>query len=444
MLDPARAEAHRRLLRTPPGKLPRENDKPTGAAQDLFAGVRRHGATLDAVLGAYTKSPVGLLEPEMREALRLGVFQLIFHDETPAPLVVASTVELAGRSVKRRGFLNAVLRKIAAEATREDLGDEPPRSRRLVVARPGKAVLFARDVLPDPAADLDRYLAVQYALRFEFVAELRRELPLEIDAALAALNRPLPLALRTNRLKGTPEEATAALQSAGAAVVRRFDDVLETRVEGAVETLAPFRAGLVTVQDATAAEVSPFVGPRPGEKILDLCAGVGGKTVHLAEIAAQAGGPAEIVACEVQAVRLARLKENVARLGVPGVTTKLLRLDGSDAPRGPFDRVLVDAPCSNTAVLMKRPEARHRLGAEDLRRLAGLQATLLARGAAAVRPGGVLVYSTCSLLADENRRAVGAFLSGPGEGFRLEEERLRYPHRTGRDGGYMARLVRDA
>jgi 16S rRNA (cytosine967-C5)-methyltransferase len=441
MLDPARAEAHRRLLRTPPGKMPAADVK-RGLAQDLFAGVRRHAVTLDAVVGAFTKSPPGLLEPEMREALRLGAFQILFHPETPPPLVVASTVELAGKSAKRRGFLNAVLRKLAAAGTTEPAPPGLLRSRRLVPTAAGRAMRFDRDVLPDPEADADRFLATQYSLRLDFVAELRRELPLEIDDALAALNRPLPIALRVNRLRASVEEAEAALVAAGASISRRFGDVLETRFDGAVEELPPFRAGLVTVHDVVAAEVAPFVDPHPAEAILDLCAGVGGKTVHLAELAQRAGASARITACDVQAVRLARLADNVARLGVEGVTPKLLRLDGTDVPRGPFDRALVDAPCSNSAVLMKRPEARHRLGSEEIRQLAELQLTLLTRAAAVVKPGGRVVYSTCSLLADENRRVVGAFLGRSGNEFALEEERLRYPHRTGRDGGYCARLRR--
>lgn len=442
MADPARLEAHRRLLRTPPGKPPRDEERGHGLAQDLFAGVRLHASTLDAVLGAFTKSSVGQLEAEMREALRLGAFQLLFHTDTPAPLVVASTVALAGKSAKRRGFLNAVLRRIADEAHGEAETDAAFRSRRHVRTAPGRVVRFERDVLPDPSEDLDRYLATQYALRYELVAELRRELPLEIDAALAALNRPLPLSLRANRLRATPEEAVRAAEAAGATVLRRFGDVFEAHLEGEVDAFGPLKDGLVTVQDVVAAEVAPFLGVRPGETVLDLCAGVGGKTVHLAELAASAGAPARIVACDVQAVRLAKLAENAQRLGAPGVTTKLLKLDGSGAPPGPFDRALVDAPCSNSAVLMKRPEARHRLGGEDVKRLTALQTTLLARAADAVRPGGTLVYSTCSLLADENRRVVGAFLGKRDGAWRLDEERLRYPHRTGRDGGYMARLVR--
>ncbi|HYC77184.1 MAG TPA: transcription antitermination factor NusB [Planctomycetota bacterium] len=442
MLDPARAEAHRRLLRTPAGRPPRETEHGRGLAEDLFLGVRRHAGTLDSVAGTFTKSAVGGLEPEMREALRLGVFQLLFHADTPAPLIVASTVELAGKSAKRRGFLNAVLRRLVEAFRHEPTPPGPLRSRRHVRTLPGRAAAFDRDVLPDPSADLERYLATQYALRRDFVAELRRELPLEIDALLEACNHPLPLALRVNRKATTREAAEKALADAGVRVLRRFGDVLEVEIPGAVEALAPLQAGLVTVQDVVPAETAAFLGAAPSEKILDLCAGVGGKTALLAEIAQRQGGAASILACDVQAVRLAKLQENVKRLGVAGVSTKLLKLDGSDVPGGPFDRVLIDVPCSNTGVLMKRVEARHRLAPDDVARVTALQATLLERGAKVTRPGGVLVYATCSLLADENRRVVGAFLNRKPGAYELEEERLRYPHRTGRDGGYMARLRR--
>jgi 16S rRNA (cytosine967-C5)-methyltransferase len=440
MIDPARLSAHRTLLKTPFGKPPDDTNPLKGLARELVLGVKRHVATLDAVLGAFTKAPVGTLEPEMREAGRLGVFQILFQPDVPAQLVVSSTAALGGKSAKRRGFLNAVLRRVVDAFAFEDDADAPTRDRRVVRASEGRVARFDRDVLPDPAEDLDRFLATQFSLRHDFVAELRRELPLEIDAALAACNRPLGPAFRTNLLRATPEAAEAALRAAGCeGLVREGAHVFAARAPS-LDELPPLKEGLVTVQDATASEAAPFLDANPGEAILDLCAGVGGKTAQLAEIAARKGGPAKIAACDLRAVRLARLAENVKRLGVPGVEPKLLRLDGTDVPKGPFDRVLVDAPCSNSGVLMKRAEARHRLGREETAKLVALQGELLDRAASVLRPGGTLVYATCSILADENRRVIGAFLKRAGGAFELDEERLRYPHRTGRDGGYAARL----
>ena len=175
-------------------------------------------------------------------------------------------------------------------------------------------------------------------------------------------------------------------------------------------TRPPFAEGLVTVQDVVASEVAPFVAPEPGERILDLCAGVGGKAIHLAEIAA---GGAEIVAADVSAARLAKLAENLARLRTPGV--RIAPLDTTDlATLGPFDRVLVDAPCSNSGVLMKRVAARFRLTQEAVLALARTELALLNRGAALLRPGGTLVYATCSILPQENSAVVTRFMEEHG------------------------------
>ena len=253
-----------------------------------------------------------------------------------------------------------------------------------------------------------------------------RELPDEIDALLLSLMLPLPLAVRVNRLRTDVLGAERALQAAGASIVRRFGDVLEVRIDGSIADCPPFREGLVTVQDLVAAEVSPFLGAEPGDRILDLCAGSGGKSTHLAEIS---GGKAEIVAADVSQRQLARLDENVARLGTPGI--KPLLLDGPPDPAVlRFRRVLVDAPCSNSGVLMKRVAARYRLEEAPVLALAATDLALLTRGAACVEGGGVLVYSTCSILPHENGAVVERFITAQAGAFVLEDSRS--PTRTGR------------
>ena len=236
------------------------------------------------------------------------------------------------------------------------------------------------------------------------------------------------------------DELRRRVEAAGATVIGARGGVIEIRSSGPMSGLAPLTDGSSVVQDMVAAEVAPFVDPQPGERVLDLCAPPGGKTVHLAELM---NGEGEVVAAHLGQAHTARLRENVARLGHDGIVTLHdLGERGAAMPEGLFDRVLVDAPCSNTGVLMKRVDARFRVNEDELRRLEALQRELLIRAADLVRPGGVLVYATCSIIPGENHLLTRQLIEARGT-FRIDEERLRYPHRTGRDGGYMARMVRD-
>jgi 16S rRNA (cytosine967-C5)-methyltransferase len=439
--DAARAEALSRLLATPLGRV--ERDDATGPVasrvRELVLGVRRHLFTIDAVLDRYVPKGIARVEPRLLEALRLGVFQLLYELDVPKPLVVASTVALAGTSAKKRGFLNAVLRKIAGDL-RAESGELPRRQRDCVLSGRQSWVRFPAPVLPDPATRLVEYLSAQFSQTPWFVETMHREVGEDIDALLLALALPLPIAARVNVLRTTAAEAEAQLTASGATVPRRFGNVLEIRFAGAITECPPFREGLITVQDVVASEVAPFVGPRPGERVLDLCAGSGGKSTQLAEVS---GGRAEIVAADVNPRQLARLEENVARLGTPNIFPLALE-EGTLAALPRFDRVLVDAPCSNSGVLMKRVAARYRLGPDSVEALSRKQIELLGRGAACLKEGGVLVYSTCSILPAENSAVVDRFLEQQGGAFSLEDARTSYPHETGRDGGYMARMVKAA
>jgi 16S rRNA (cytosine967-C5)-methyltransferase len=185
--------------------------------------------------------------------------------------------------------------------------------------------------------------------------------------------------------------------------------------------------------------VTSALDPAPGSRVLDLCAAPGGKTTHLAELMQDRG---RVVACDVDEQRLQTVSLLARRLGLTIVETCRLRPGPDEGlPPGPFDAVLADVPCSNTGVLGRRPEARWRLRPEDLAELVALQARLLRLAAGAVRPGGVLVYSTCSIEPEENRDLVRAVLPALPD-FRLEAEEELVPGRPA-DGGYWARLRRN-
>jgi 16S rRNA (cytosine967-C5)-methyltransferase len=405
------------------------------AALDLVQGVRRHVFLLDAVLRLFLRDPIGRLPDRVRQILRIGAYELLFRPAPPG-IAVSAAVDQVGRSARHRGLVNAVLRKVA---TASDPAPEPKDGRRdahEAWIAPGLIRRFTGPVLPDPIEDPVAHLSYAYTQTPWMVSRILEELPLEAEAFLRSAAMPLPVALRPTRRISSPAELAERLAGDGIEVVGVYADVVAIPSSGAVSGLEVVREGLAVVQDAVAASVAPFVGPERGERILDLCAAPGGKSIHLAELMGDQG---EVVAMDPHAERLARVAETAERLSLCSVRVHDPGASGRILPAGPFDRVLVDAPCSNSGVLMKRVEARFRLGPAPVAALAGLQLQLLSRAASVVRPGGVLVYATCSILPEENQDLVRAFLAAF-PGFRLEEERLRWPQRTGRDGGYMARL----
>jgi 16S rRNA (cytosine967-C5)-methyltransferase len=297
---------------------------------------------------------------------------------------------------------------------------------------------LARPVLPEPAAHPVEYLAAAFGLPDWL---LRRWLPrygaLECHRLGFWFAGPAPLTLRCNPLRVERDRLLAALREAGHdAEAGEHPQAVRLREAAPVRELPGFAEGWFTVQDESAMRVASAVNPSPGDTVLDLCAAPGGKTTHLAELTGDRG---RVVACDVDAERLETVVSLAQRLGLTSIETCPLDAERDETlPSGPFDAVLVDVPCSNTGVLGKRPEARWRLRPDDLRHLTELQSRLLMLAAGRVRPGGVVVYSTCSVEPEENRGVVEAVLR-EAPGLRLEAEEESVPGRPA-DGGYWARL----
>jgi 16S rRNA (cytosine967-C5)-methyltransferase len=231
-------------------------------------------------------------------------------------------------------------------------------------------------------------------------------------AELAALLQPAPLDLRVNLLKGTREEARAALAAEGLDPTATPLSPWGLRIEGRrqVTTGAAFRSGLVEIQDEGSQLVAALTGARPGMRVADWCAGAGGKTLALAMLMQNRG---QLLACDVSAARLDGAVRRLRRAGVHNVERHLIEAGDKWAKRraGSFDRVLVDAPCTGTGTWRRNPDARLRLAESDLAELVPKQAAILDQAASLVRTGGRLVYATCSLLSEENEDQVTAFLA---------------------------------
>lgn len=409
-------------------------------ATELTFGTLRALGRVDHALAAFLKRPLADLTPWIRNVLRLGAYQLLCLDRIPTSAAVDESVKLARRygHAGTAGLVNAVLRNLVRQGP-------PP--------------------LPDPraAADFDARvaaLAVVYSHPRWLVAEwLARFGPDETEALLRANNEPAPVAIRANGLKISPAALRQRLAAEGVTVapLRYLDDGFVISDFDALTALPSYRDGLFIVQDEAAMLVAHIVDPQPGERVIDACAAPGGKTTHLAELMRDEG---EIIAADVEPARLRLVAENCARLGVTCVEPVAVdaRRLGRLKP-GWADRALVDAPCTGLGTLRRRPDARWRKEASAASALAPLQGEILAGVAPCLKPGGTLVYSTCTLGETENQDVVRAFLAdhpeyapedlapwvpaGLREAIGADGWWLQtYPHRHGIDGFFVARLRR--
>lgn len=400
-------------------------------ATQIVQGTLRFERRLDHVLDQLSRRPLSDLPIWIRLCLRLGAYQLLFLDRVPRHAAVDETVALANKygHPGTAGLVNAILRRLP-EAIRD--------------------VTF-----PDPDTDLVRALGV-YESHPDWIVRrwLERFGRERTERLLAADNEAAVVSIRVNRRRTTAAELERALGKAGiqAAAGRLSPDCLRLPPGAVLYEIAAFRAGHFAVQDESEALVVPLLNPRPGQRVLDLCAGPGGKLGHIAD---WSRGEAHVIGVEIAPSRLARAREGLVRLGA---RAELVLADGRSFGRpGSFDRVLVDAPCSGLGVLRRRADARWRKQETIFGEMVPLQRELLDHAAELVHGQGALVYSVCSFEPEECERQVAAFLRrhpgwqvdrpGPGippravtrEGF------VRVlPDECGTDGVFAVRLRRRA
>jgi 16S rRNA (cytosine967-C5)-methyltransferase len=403
----------------------------------LAYGVLRRRGTLDALLRPLVSRPLHEVEPWLRDALRLGAYQLALLTHIPPHAALNETVELAARFSRpsAKGFLNGVLRKLAPLLTPEQC---PGPAADALPLEQGEYRRLAGPLLPDPVAAPVEYIAAGFSLP-PWLAERwhQRFGPDECLRLGFWFAGPAPVWLRCNPLR--TDRAAVLAELAGAGIDAEAGDLPQSvrlKEHAAVRDLAGYARGWFVVQDRSSIHVALALNPAPGSRVLDLCAAPGGKTTHLAELMQNQG---EIAACDVDDRRLQTVTDLCQSQGVTIVKTVRLHPEkDEEPPPGPFDAVLVDVPCSNTGVLGRRPEVRWRLKESDFAHLVRLQGRLLSQACARLRPGGVLVYSTCSSEPEENRQVVEAVLRGR-PGLVLEAEQEQVPGRPS-DGGYWARL----
>lgn len=409
-------------------------------ATELVLGIVRRRATLEAILSAFLTRSRDQIEEGLWTLLELGAYQLVLMTSIPSHAAVHETVELAVqlRKPQWRGFLNGVLREIGRSLKTEMTGT-PEADRVPLIDREASAVQYrslTHVVFADPQTDPGAYLAEAFSYpRWLVDRWLRRSGRDEAFRLAAWFDRPGAMSFRVSPLRGDREKVLEVLAGCGVeAVPGELAESVRLSRSLRVEDIPGFAEGWFSVQDESAMQASLLLDPQPGETILDLCAAPGGKTTHLAERMRNTG---RVVAGDINARRLERVTAAAERLGL-SIIEPLLLTDDGPLPAGPFDAALVDAPCSNTGVLGKRPDVRWRIAPADLDELPQLQAKLLRRAIAAVRPGGRIVYSTCSIEPEENEAVVQSVLADE-PSVQLVEERRHLPGQPG-DGGYQSLL----
>ena len=413
-----------------------------GLLTELVYGTIRMVATLDRLLDACARKGLRKVEEATLNHLRVAAYQLVFLEHAHAAIAVDAAVRCAGRRDHVRGFVNGLLRGLQRAIAGRHPEDAPPAgvplSRRLP-GRDGGWVSFTRDLLPEQEgpAYLAAATSLPYSLAEAWVEEHGFATALELARAS---NAPPPLALRVNLLRATRDEVLAELREAGREV-RPLETPAGLVLEGGLGEAgyALLWAGKLTVQDETHQSVAPLLEPQPGQRLVDLCAAPGGKATHLAELLGDEG---RVDALDVEAERVARITSAASRLRLGSLHPALTDPEDPRPPaevEAPVDGVLVDVPCSNSGVLRRRVEVRWRLERLDWPPLLALQARLLDRALELVRPGGAVVYATCSVDPRENQAQVQAALERH-PGVVLEQSHTHLPSREGGDGGYAARL----
>jgi 16S rRNA (cytosine967-C5)-methyltransferase len=423
-------------------------------AQELLYGMLRRRAWLDFLLSERVRGGLARLDADLTDLLRLGVYQLLYMRSVPAYAAIAQTVELAKRrhGIGASKLANAVLRRVDRE--RQERGDEalalPP-----APALGGQAPNAdagpaggggARHARPDPIDTLALAHSHPRWLVARWVARWGAE---ETARLLEANNVEAPLVVRPYNV--VREQLEAMLESVGVhaeeAPLARDSLLLSGGVSH--PELGAFRQGLFFVQDPASTLVTQYAAVAPGADVADLCAAPGGKTLELARTARA------VFTGDRSFARLARVVSNARRLEARNVFP--LVADAREPAVRPVDAVLVDVPCTGTGTFRRHPDARWRLKVSDLAVMAALQRSIIRAAAAVVKPGGLLIYSTCSLEPEENDAQIESFLAEhrdfalepPPDGAVpeavLDAGRLRVlPQRHGTDGAFAARLRRAA
>ena len=403
------------------------SDQDKGLLNEIAHGVLRWQNKLDWVLNGFSHGNFAKSEINVKNALRVGLYQIMFLDRVPHAAAVHESVEFVKRirGDKPAGLVNAVLRN---------------------VIRNIEGIRY-----PDPGEDRVQYLAVIQSHPHWVVRRwVKRFGPEDTQKLLAANNERPTLSLRINKLKVDPGYFLSLLEKQHIAFTgsSHIDYFLQVKKLPPLQQMDLFRKGMFSVQDESAAIPCTLLGVQPGDRVIDVCAAPGGKTTNLAELMRNQG---EVISIDKYEARLNLIRQACERLGITNVSLK--EADATTMELDPADRVLVDAPCSGLGVLSKKPDIKWKRDVSDILKLTQLQGALLENAARLVKPGGVLVYSTCTTEPEENQEQIARFLATHSE-FSIDDAKQfvnsdlvtsegfveTFPHRHAMDGSFAVRL----
>ena len=427
---------------------------------ELVYGSVRRQRTLDTLIDQLAKKKSHRQPQDLRTILHLGSYQLRYQERIPASAAVNTTVQLAKENgfSGLTGFVNGLLRHYLRRA-----GEQGSRG-----AEEKNSFLLPHSSLPTPHSPLPHFdplqlpenpverLGILHSFPDWIIQVWLEQLGLADTEQLCEwMNQSPTIDLRINPLRTSIEEVEAALQSAGILVRRipRLPQALRLiGSAGSIQKIPGFKEGWWTVQDGSAQLVGHLLDPQPGEVVIDACAAPGGKTTHIAELMADKG---KIWACDRTPSRLRKLQENSQRLNLQSIQIYTGDSRHFNLFQNTADRVLLDAPCSGLGTMHRHADARWRQTPESVRELSVLQKELITHTSTFVKPGGVLVYATCTLHPAENEEIISTFLAespdwqiespsgfeSPASAYSTPQGWFKvWPHRQDMDGFFMVRL----
>jgi 16S rRNA (cytosine967-C5)-methyltransferase len=410
-------------------RSPDLSDVDKGLLSELVHGVLRWQNKLDWILNGFSHGNFAKSEINVKNTLRVALYQVLFLERIPHAAAVNEGVEFIKRirGEKPAGLVNAVLRNIIRNI---------------------EGIRY-----PDPVEDQTQYMAVFYSHPLWMVKRWMERFGAEETTALLTANNERPhLSLRVNQLKTDRASLLNLLSQMQVQTTpsKSLEFFIRVRGLSRIGQMEAFRNGLFTVQDESAALPCLLLDPKPRERVIDLCAAPGGKTTNIGEIMRNEG---QVIAVDKYEAKLNLIRTSCDRLGLRNVT--LMAADASTMSLEPADKVLLDAPCSGLGVLSKKPDIKWKRDIADIHKLTAIQTEILENAALMVRPGGAMVYSTCTMEPEENQDIVRCFLEKHPE-FTLDDAKrfvpdefvtpegfvVTLPHKHGMDGSFAARFVK--
>jgi 16S rRNA (cytosine967-C5)-methyltransferase len=405
------------------------NDLDKRFLTELTHGVVRWKTRLDFIIEQFCKNKFAMQDPNIRNAMRVALYQILFLSKIPHAAAVNEAVEFVKkiRGQKAANLVNAVLRNII-----RNLNKLPT---------------------PDHETDPVQYLSIMYSHPSWMVKRWVDRYGLyETEQLLSANNERPTIVVRANTLKTTADELVKLFEERNIRNTRSkyLENFIKVGHLSGIYNLDLFEKGYFSVQDESSGLVVKLLDPKPGETVIDLCSAPGGKTTFIGELMKNQG---KIIAVDKYEHRLNLVKQSCERLGVENV--EFIPKDALEVDVEPADKVLVDAPCSGLGVIQKKPDIKWQRELSDIRNLAKTQIELLEKASKLVKNGGVIIYSTCTIEPEENIEVVKEFLSRHPE-FKIDDARNylpsdivngegcmeTYPHKHDMDGGFAVRLIK--